>query len=252
MLWTELAARAGRLFAGGIQGRSEQDEVVFLRPEKWGQARFDAVRQELVQPVYDSAGHPLQLIMSHSPQTENAIRILERHDPGKTHGLVGLLRLESERLAVEPVAIHRETLVNLTLDDIPRKKAAAHRRRKGDEGVEESGPEVWVEAEIIASTTSLGTLLGRAAEQLEAIAEGGVRSARDVDRLLILSKQCDSLGLTSLARPIARLAAELDQLRKSLDGNARSPAGTLLRAYYVVKFAIAQEVVDGATSSIGE
>jgi hypothetical protein len=251
--WAELAARACRFFGGGLQGRSEQDEVVFLRPERWDRARFDDVRQELVQPVYDSAGHSLLLILPHTPQSENAIRLLERHDPANTRGLVGLLRLEAERLAVEPVAIHGEKLVNLTLDDNPtnKKKAAAHRRRKRDESIEDSEPEAWPEPEIAASASSVGILLGRAAAQLEAIAEGGVHSARDVDRLLAVSKQSDAVGLSSVARPVARLAAEIDEIPKSSDGDASSVAATLLHAYYVVKSAIVQEVVAGVASSIG-
>ena len=54
--WSELAERAGRLFAGGLQTRAEQDEIVFLRPERWGPAAFDTVRQVLVQPVFDVVG----------------------------------------------------------------------------------------------------------------------------------------------------------------------------------------------------
>ena len=77
-----------------------------------------------------------------------------------------------------------------------------------------------------------------------------MRSARDIDRLRTLSQRCDSLGLASVARPIARLAGELDQLRKSIEADTRAPAGTLLRAYYVVTLAAAQEVVAGATASV--
>jgi len=244
--WAELAERAGRLFAGGLQGREEQDEIVFLRPRRWGSVKFDAVRQELVQPVFDIAGHPLLLVMPHTPQTENAIRILERLEPDTTRGLVGLLHLEHEQLVVEPVTIHGETLINLTLDGLPDTKVTAHAQATHDEEVEEAEPE----PEMLASTSSLGILLTQTAEQLEAIAESGVRSARDIDRLRTLSNQCGSLGLASVARPIARLADELDQIRKSIEAEKSSPAGTLLRAYYVVKFAAAQEVVAGATAAI--
>ncbi|MFI5458283.1 MAG: hypothetical protein ACHRXM_22865 [Isosphaerales bacterium] len=244
--WAELAERAGRLFAGGLHGRAEQDEIVLLRPERWGAAKFDAVRQELVRPVFDIAGHPLLLVMPHTPQTENAIRILERHDPDTNRGLVGLLRLEHEQLVVEPVTIHGETQINLTLDGLKATKVSAHAQATHDEEGEEAEPE----PEMLASTSSLGILLSQAAEQIEAIAEGGVRSARDIDRLRTLSNQCGSLGLASVARPIARLADELDQIRKSIEAEKSSPAGTLLRAYYVVKVAAAQEVVAGATASI--
>ncbi|MGO9471135.1 MAG: SWIM zinc finger family protein [Isosphaeraceae bacterium] len=249
--WSELTERAGRLFAGGLQGRAERDEIVFLRPRQWGAARFDAVRQELLQPVFDSAGHSLPLIMPHTPQTESAIRILERHNPDATQALVGLVRLEHEQLAIEPVAIHGEALVNLTLDGLPPSHVAARSPTSDDEEVEEAEAEPEPPPEMAASTSSLGILLAQTAEELEAIAEGGVRSARAGDRLRTLSHRSSSLGLASIARPIARLAGELDQIRKSLEAEPSSPAGTLLRAYYVVKFAAAQEVVAGATASFG-
>ena len=245
--WSELSERAGRLFAGGLKDRSEQDEIVLLRPEQWGPAQFDAVRQELLQPVFDNARHPLLLVMPHTPQTENAIPILEQHDPGTTWGLLGLLRLHREQLAVEPVTIYRDKFINLTLDGLPTTKAAADSPAKAEEEVEE--PEQ--EQEAVASTSPLGVLLIQAAEQLEAIAEGGLRSARNIDRLRTLSNQSASLGLASIARPMARLADQLDQIRKSIGADVTFSAGTLLRTYYIVKFAAAQVAVAGATASIG-
>jgi hypothetical protein len=246
--WTELSARAGRLFAGGLQDRTEQDEIVLLQPEHWGPANFDAIRQELVQPVFDTAGRPLVLVLPHTPQTENAIKILERHDPKTTWGLLGLLRLRQETLAVEPVAIHGDLLVNLTLDGLPSTKVAGRAPSIDDEVPDDVEPDA--EAELITSTSPLGILLTQTAEQLEVIADGGVRSARDLDWLRTLSHRCASLGLASVAGPIARLADELDQLRKSIEADAGAPAVTLLRAHYIVTVAAAQEVVASATASI--
>ncbi len=245
--WSELAERAERLFAGGLQTRSEQDEIVFLGPKRWGPARFDAVRQEFVQPIFDALGHPLSLVMPHTPHTENAIRILERHDPAATGGLLGLLRLEREQLVVEPVTIHGEASINLTLDGLPATRVAARSEATLDEEGEEAEPEL----EMVASTSRVGILLARTAEQLEAIAEAGVRSARDIARLRALCNHNGSLGLTGIARPVARLADELDQIRRSIEADTSSPAGTLLRAYYVVKLAAAHEVVAQATALIG-
>jgi hypothetical protein len=246
--WSELSARAGRLFAGGLQDRAEQDEILLLQPERWGLASFDPIRQELVQPIFDSAGRPLVLVLPHTPQTENAIKILERHDPKTTWGLLGLLRLRQETLAVEPVAIHGDQLINLTLDGLPSSKVAAP--APATDQVEADDVEPVEEAELPTSTSPLGILFTQTAEQLEAIADGGVRSARDIGRLRTVSERCDSLGLGSVARPIARLADELDQLRKSIEADTQSPAGTLLRGYYIVTLAAAQEIVAGATATI--
>ena len=173
--WAELSARAGRLFAGGLQDRTEHDEILLLQPERWGPASFDAIRQELVQPIFDGAGHPLVLVLPHAPQTENAIRILERHDPKTTWGLLGLLRLRHEALAVEPVAIHGDQLINLTLDGLPSNKVAAPAPAMDEDEADVVEPEA--EAELITSTSPLGILLTQTAEKLEAIADW--RSALD-------------------------------------------------------------------------
>jgi SWIM zinc finger len=247
--WSELAERASRLFAGGLKERSEQDEIVLLKPRQWGPAGFDAVRQELVQPVFDSAGKALLLVMPHTPQTANAIPILERDDATSTWGLLGLLRLQREQLAVEPITLYRDKFINLTLDGMPTTTPTSGAKSDepiAEEEIEESEPE----PEPSASASSLGLLFTQIAEQLEAMGEGGLRSTRAVDRLPALSSQCDALGLASIARQIARLADQLDQIRKSIEADVTSPAGTLLRAYYLVKFAAAQEVVAGATASI--
>jgi hypothetical protein len=246
-LWAELAERAGRLFGGGLESRTEQDELVFLRPQSWGLPKFDAVRQELEVPVLDVAGHRLLLVMPHTPQTENAIRLLEQHSLSESPGLVGLLRLQGEQLVVEPVTIHGETPVNLTLDGLAATNEGVRAQETDDLEVEEAEPELV----ILASTSRLGILLAQTAEQLEAIGEGGVRSARNVDRLRTLSNECGALGLGSIARPIARLADELDAIRRGAETGASSGALTLLRAYYVVKLATAHEVVAQATASIG-
>ena len=237
--WADLTAHAGRLFAGGLQDRGARRDPLSpartvgtskLRrdPSGAGAAGFRSCRAS-----------PL-LILPHTPQTENAIRILEQHETESTRTLLGLLRLRHESLVVEPVAIHGDHLINLTLDGLPPNKvdvSAPAIDEKEDDLVE---PEAEAEPEMLNSTSPLGVLLMQTAEQLEAIADGGVRSARDIDRLRSLSSRCASLGLASVARPIARLADELDRLRKSIEADTRSPAGTLLRAYYIVTLAAAK------------
>ena len=87
--WSELSARAGRLFAGGLQDRAEQDEILLLQPALGtselrpdppgaGAARF---RRSRGVRSYSHCPTPLQ--------TEKAIGILERHDPKTTWGLLG-------------------------------------------------------------------------------------------------------------------------------------------------------------------
>src|SRR5262249_5204117 len=140
--WPELRERAARLFGGGLRGRSEQDEIVLIQPAQWGPGHFDPINQEFQQPIFDAAGNALLIVVLHTPQTENAIPVLERHaaasselatipaggavsmsrtvsgNPGvfarqipNTWGVLGLLRLHHGQLALEPITLLRETLV---------------------------------------------------------------------------------------------------------------------------------------------
>jgi hypothetical protein len=253
--WTELAQRAVRLFAGGLKEKSEQDEVVLLQPRGWGPGQFDPIRQEFVQLIIDNAGHPLMLVMPHTPQTENAIPILEQLSVGAGSpdhaqtcwGLLGILRLERETLAVEPVALYQGTkVINLTLDGLPATKPQGNVVSTEEEETEESEqPEA-----LTASSSALGLLLTRLGEQLESAAEGGLRSARNADALRNLAAQADAVGLAACARPVTLLANQLDGIRKSIEADSAQAAGTLLRAYYVIRFAAAQEIVAGATARL--
>jgi hypothetical protein len=251
--WTDLAQRAVRLFAGGLKEKSEQDEVVLLQPQAWGPGQFDSIRQEFVQPIIDDSGHPLMLMMPHTPQTENAIPILEQLSVGarsQDHaptcwGLLGILRLERETLAVEPITLYQGTkVINLTLDGLPATKPQGNVVGTEEEESEESEqPEAPA-----ASSSALGLLLTRIGEQLESVAEGGLRSARNADMLRNLAAQADAVGLAACARPVTLLANQLDGIRKSVDSDTAQAAGTLLRGYYVIRFAAAQEIVAGATA----
>jgi hypothetical protein len=243
--WAELAQRAVRLFAGGLKEKSEQDEVVLLQPQGWGPGQFESIRQEFVQPIIDDSGRPLMLVMPHTPQTENAIPILESHDPSATRALLGILRLERETLAVEPVALYQGTkAINLTLDGLPATKP----QRNVVGTVEEEAEESEQPEALAASSSALGLLVTRLGEQLESVAEGGLRSARNADTLRSLAAQADAVGLTTCARAVTLLANQLDGIRKSVEADTAQAAGTLLRGYYVIRFTAAQEIVAGATA----
>jgi hypothetical protein len=246
--WAELLPRAAALYGGGLCERSEMDEIVLLTPQSWGQAQFDQVRQELVRPIIDSAGDVLPLVLPHTPENAHALETLEQHDPATTHGLLGLVRLRAEQLAVEPLTLYSEKkLVNLTLDGaLPTGSApASGPAAPGEEDEPAEGDE-----DAAASTSPLGALLTRMADSVEAVAEGGVRSVPDIEEVRRLSVQADSVGLSVCAQALARLADRLDEVRKSLHGQESAAAETLLRAYYLVGLAAAQEVIVTATAGI--
>lgn len=245
--WNELAARAQRLFASGLRERSEQDEVVFLLPRSWGPAVFDSIRQELIRPVFDESGRSLSLVLPHTPQTENAVTRLEQYDTSQTYGLLGLLRLLGERLTVEPIALYdAKGILNLTLDGARKETIATSSSRQE---IEEGEPEEEAE-EPTVSTSALGLLLARIAEELEALSEGGLRAARDLSALRRLATQADTLGLAALHKPISRLIEQLEKMRKSVDPAPDAAAESLLQTYYLVRLAAAQETVLAASASL--
>jgi hypothetical protein len=247
--WRELGERAMRLFGGGLQGRAEMDDLVVLAPSAWGPPQFDSIRQELVRPVLDADSRPLPLVLPHTPQTAVAVEALERHEPSATRGLLGMLRLHGGRLAVEPIALYEEKKVhNLTLDGFAGAHVASSPATPASEDDEEPSESDEEEAH---TSTGLGLLLTRIAERLEAAAEAGLLSAPATGTLRDLAAGADSLGLAACARPLGRLADELDRLRNSLQPEAGPAAEALLRAYYVIRFAAAQEGVASATALLG-
>jgi hypothetical protein len=251
--WAELAERARMLFGGGFRERSEQDEVVLLAPASWGPSRFDPVRQELVRELFDGDGKALPLVLSFTPETEDAVPALEAHDPSATHSVLGLLRLDAERLYVEPVALHgAKAPLNLTLDAAPS-SPAAHRPTvpiDADEaGDDEPGDEAG-ELARVAPPTKLGVLLDALAAHLEAIGEGGHASFRAIDALRGLAARADVLGLSSCARPVGRVLENLTSQRRGEPIDLPLAARDLLRAYYTVRLAAAQETLAAATSRL--
>jgi hypothetical protein len=104
--WGVVAERAVTLFAEGLRVRSEQDEVVLLKPTRWGKPEFDRIRQEMVWPVFDSGGRELPLVLPHTAETASAVTYIERQ-AGTPLGLLGLVRMSAGRIVVEPVTLYR-------------------------------------------------------------------------------------------------------------------------------------------------
>jgi hypothetical protein len=88
-------------------------------------------------------------------------------------------------------------------------------------------------------------------ERLEALGEAGLLAAPETESLRRFATQADGLGLAVCARPLGRLAEQLERARKSVQPEAGPAAETLLGAYYIVRFAAAQEAVAAATAALG-
>jgi hypothetical protein len=246
--WSELAERATRLFAAGLQEYSEQDEVLLLSPKQWGPAQFDPIRQELVRYLLDGDGRLLPLILPHTPENAEAIRVLERHDPAMTHSLLGLLRLQGDLLSVEPIALHADgKIINLTLDGVSSPDPALAQPSAAAVEENDDTPE---EVTSVESSSPVGALLTTIAEKLESLSESGVLAVSECETLQRLATHAGSLGLESCSGPLLRLVEQLERLRKTVHADPADAAQSLLRAHYVVRYAAAQQAVTAATATL--
>jgi hypothetical protein len=256
--WSVLCETAQQLFGGGLQERTENQDLVRLAPKAWGPAYFDPLRQELTRPLLDETGRAIGLWLPFTPENEPAVELLERHDPTATTGVLGALRLVAGQLRVQPFSLFvGGQVVHLNLQERgtpapPVAKPDPSARPEADERVDAddagkprvSGPE-----------TALAQLLSTAQAELESLAEGGIAGGiaarHNVDLLASASKRFEVLGLSTCARPLQRFldaVSSTAQLAETSHQNAAAAA--LLRAYYVLRLAMDQEVVAAACAGL--
>ena len=244
-----LIDRARLLFGGGFRDRSEQDEIVLLAPARWGPSLFDEVRQELVRVVLDGEGRPLPLVLRQTPENQEAITILQDHDPVATRSVLGLLRLGADRLFVEPIAIHQgEEQINLTVDRAP---VVARRVESGHElPGEEDDAELDGAEDARPSGSNLGRLLGLMETRLLAIGEGGVAAFRGVAELRELALRAGALGLSCCERAVGHAVTALEAQRRGELSSPTTAALEVLTAYHIVRLAMIQESIAVSTSEL--
>jgi hypothetical protein len=249
--WAELTDRACLLFGGGFRDRNEQDELVLLAPAGWGPPEFDPIRQELVRVVFDADGRPIPLALRHTPEAQEAVDVMEAHDPSDTYSILGILRLEAGRLSVEPIAMYgAKGVFNLTLDTA--RHTSLRRPTDGEpvSGDDEGSDLTQEDGPPAPSSTRIGMLLDALAAHLETIGEGGFAAYRAIAELRGLATRAEALGLSSCARPVVRVVEHLDQQRRGEPVDPDIAARDLLRAYYIVRLAAAQEAVAAATAKL--
>lgn len=255
--WPELSERAKRLFSGSLGERTENLELAVLTPKVWGPPLYDSLRQELVRPVLDEDGRSVDLWLPFTEENETAVRLLEQHDACETYGLLGALRLVAGRLRVQPVSLFAgEQIVNVNLDRVSSAdRGRARRGKPDDEGNSTPEDEAAIggenEVTLPSSSTPLGRFLTTAQAEIEAIAESGIAVRHDPELLSSAAKRFDALGLSSCARPLARLLNALSSSSKLAETEARNQAaGTLLHSYYVLRLASDQETVSLACGGV--
>jgi hypothetical protein len=255
--WSALTTKVQMAFSTGLADRPANAELVLLSPKSWGLPQYDSLRQELIRPIFDEVGRPLNLWLPFTPENEAAIEVLEQHDPSETIALLGALRLVAGRICLQPISLlEAGNIVHLNLDlgtaaTVASKFVASANASNGAED-EQLLADDEPEATNTASRISpLARLVVTAQAELEAIAEGGVSGHRDMRLLVSASQRLESLGLTACGRPMARLndclarSASLDEPKQR-----DAAAANLLHAYYVLSLAADQESIAIATSSL--
>ncbi len=255
--WSALAERTKRLFGGGLAERTENLDLVLLLPKAWGPAAYDPLRQELVRPILDDRGRSVCLWLPFTPENETAVELLERHDPAKTYGLLGVLRLVAGLICVQPISLFVEDkIVSLTLDE-PVAAVSGRRRPKAPPAAEAAEEEEFLAGEDDDSlpsgtaATPLGRLLVTAQAEVEALAENGIAVRRDLDLLQSAARRLEILGLTACSQPLVHLVEALaSSAGLSESGSRNEIVGQLLHAYYVSRLAADYETIETACEGL--
>lgn len=235
--FAQLAEFAKQAFAPGLADRRDHADLVLLAPEKWADANYDPITQQVTRFIADANGQIIPLLLRHSPETDHALTTLQRIDGATVRALLGSLRIGSRGLFVEPITLWTDVKpIHLTLDGAPARSIqpnpAAQEEPDAVEDLDEAEQE---STQVIASP--IGQMLTHIESELIAIAEGGVEVIRDLSPLRAAAKECNALGLIACSKALANLSDELDRFRKSIQRSAAAPAEQLLRAAYLAHLA---------------
>ena len=237
--FSQLAEFAKQAFAPGLADRRDHSDIVLLVPEKWSDATYDPITQQVTRFIADANGQIVPLLLRHSPETDHALTTLQRIDGAAVRAVLGSLHIGARGLFVEPITLWTDAKpIHLTLDGAPaRSVSSTATARVEPESIEEPDEDETEPSQTIASP--IGQMLTHVESELLAIAEGGVEVIRDLSPLRAAAKECSALGLMACSKALSHLADELDRFRKSIQRDAAAPAQALLRAAYLVH--VAQE-----------
>ncbi len=243
--WAELVPLARRLFGAPLAERDELGALVLLRPRGWGAGGFDSVRQEMRVDVLDDDGRALPLVLAHSTQTRAAIDALEAAAHRPVSRVLGALRLERGRLAVDPVSLVAAGRVESL--GLGTALAAAGASVPSPSAEEDEAAEVEAEVEAAFDAGPIGALLAAAMAELERLAEAGGGAWRP-DGAAALRARADAMGLSTVARALDGVVAAPAAADETPGERMRGIARACLRAAYVVRLAAALGAVEAATS----
>lgn len=211
--WTRLAERIAQARRSLLAEPQPMNDWCVLRPSRFGQAKFDAVRQTLLWPLFDRHERPLVAELAFSPHTEHAIRRVEQlSSPAAGTLLVGRARSMAGALIVEPLSlVHpgRENEVDALHFDAPAATSWTSRwlasMRRGETAAPPlPAPTAAAPRELMALRDWLRQQAERGLADNAALRiEPGMRS---------LAEQCATAGLAPLAESLRPPASALQLL----------------------------------------
>jgi hypothetical protein len=267
--WYKLAEYVAATRASGLVKGSPLDTLVVVTPATWGEPVYDQMRQMLVRPVYDAAGHSLLLTLPHAADWPFAVDTLQAWNPKQwdTWGILGTAFITSEGLQLTPVSLLnravlpkpiQSSVLHLTLDHwqgttptAPAEPTSAlppateagqpEASEEAEERLDEA-QETEQEDDFGKDASAVSQLLREASHELEQIAERGVRASSPAseEHLRHLAERLRQLGLNACAHALVNVAARMDANRHQITPETEQIAHALLHSYYTLRLALEQ------------
>ncbi len=269
--WGRLAEHVAASHASGLVKGSPLDALVVVTPATWGEPVYDQIRQVLVRSVFDAAGRSLPLTLPYAADWPFAVDTLQSWNPQQweTWGILGNAFITSEGLQLTPASLlNRSALpkpiqspvLHLTLDTWKQtskpapvapvaekpaaETAAPHASEEEEEDVPEE-PEAEEGEDVAGNNSAIGQLLRAAGDELEQMAERGVRASSPAveERLRGLAERMRQIGLIACANTLLDVSARLAASRHQMEPETEHIAHALLHSYYTLWLARQQLAV---------
>ncbi len=256
--WTALAELAGKAVPLGLRAVEPLDQIVVVRPARWGERVFDELLQRLVWPLYDDQGDVLLLSLPWLTVNEPAISFFESVNPevDRLEGIVGRVMLGAEGLTLEPLALlsagtpRGDRVLNPAFDQdrIERRQAALLERLREKHRRNRIATTLTAHADVYgddAPAQDASDRLPRGVklqlldvdQALRRLAESGVRGAGDESRqrLTELADKLDRGGLRELSTALQRAAQHCGPVILNDARHRDSPAPDVLWSFYLYR-----------------
>ena len=256
--WSALAEMAGKAVPLGLRAVEPLDQIVVVRPAKWGERVFDELQQRLVWPLYDDQGDALLLSLPWLPVNEPAIGFFESVNPDvdRLEGIVGRVMLGAEGLTLEPLTLlsagtpRGDRVLNPAFDQdrIERRQAALLERLREKHRRNRIATTLTAHADVHgddAPAEDASDRLPRGIklqlldvdQVLRRLAESGVRGAGDESRrrLTELADKLERGGLRELSAALKRTAEQCQPVVLAEEHHRGYPAPDVLWSFYLYR-----------------